>query len=93
MGGGSTKDDGTRGGASGGGTSGGGGTRGAGRTPGSGRDERIRGRSPDPERMRTGGRPRTPDEVAHERGREDATMRDVMRDLDQQDLDDMRDDR
>ncbi|KOU98757.1 hypothetical protein [Streptomyces sp. XY533] len=88
MGGGSTKDDGTRGGASGGG-----GTRGAGRTPGNGRDERIRGRSPDPERMRTGGRPRTPDEVAHERGREDATMRDVMRDLDQQDLDDMRDDR
>ncbi|MFJ9937329.1 hypothetical protein ACIRSJ_29905 [Streptomyces virginiae] len=88
MGGGSTKDDGTRG-----GTSGGGGTRGADRTPGSARDERIRGRSPDPERMRTGGRPRTPDEVAHERGREDATMRDVMRDLDQQDLDDMRDDR
>ncbi|MEU4356914.1 hypothetical protein [Streptomyces virginiae] len=65
----------------------------AGRTPGRERDERIRGRSPDPERMRTGGRPRTPDEIAHERGREDATMRDVMRDLDEQDLDDMRDDR
>ncbi|MEW2586220.1 hypothetical protein [Streptomyces virginiae] len=91
MGGGNTKDDGTRGGTGRGGT--GGGTRDAGRTPGSGRDERIRGRSPDPERMRTGGRPRTPDEVAHERGREDATMRDVMRDLDEQDLDDMRDDR
>ncbi|MFC9812686.1 hypothetical protein ACFVJM_11545 [Streptomyces virginiae] len=88
MGGGSsTKDDGTRGGT------GGGGTRGAGPAPGSERGERIRGRSPDPERMRTGGRPRTPDEVAHERGREDATMRDVMRDLDEQDLDDMRDDR
>ncbi|MER7732180.1 hypothetical protein ABTX80_14990 [Streptomyces erythrochromogenes] len=55
--------------------------------------ERIRGRSPDPGRTRTGGRPRTPDEVAHERGREDATMRDVMRDLGERDLDDMRDDR
>ncbi|AQT75171.1 MULTISPECIES: hypothetical protein [Streptomyces] len=63
------------------------------RTPGSGREERIRGRSPDPDRMKTGGRPRTPDEIAHERGREDATMRDVMRDLDEQDLDDLRDDR
>ncbi|MFE5625474.1 hypothetical protein ACFQ8S_25805 [Streptomyces virginiae] len=93
MGGGTTKDDGTRGGTGRGGTGRGGGTRDAGRTPGSGRDERIRGRSPDPERMRTGGRPRTPEEVAHERGREDATMRDVMRDLDEQDLDDMRDDR
>ncbi|MFJ9592417.1 hypothetical protein ACIRS3_06615 [Streptomyces virginiae] len=96
MGGGGTKDDGTRGGTGRGGTGRdgtGGGTRDEGRTPGSGRDERIRGRSPDPERMRTGGRPRTPDEVAHERGREDATMRDVMRDLDEQDLDDMRDDR
>ncbi|KJY17995.1 MULTISPECIES: hypothetical protein [Streptomyces] len=82
-GGSNNKDDGTMG----------GGTRDAGPTPGRERDERIRGRSPDPERMRTGGRPRTPDEVAHERGREDATMRDVMRDLDEQDLDDMRDDR
>ncbi|MGW6785118.1 hypothetical protein [Streptomyces sp. NPDC054987] len=85
MNGGSTRGDGTRG----------DGARDGGRTPGRERerDDRIRGRSPDPERMRTGGRPRTPDEVAHERGREDATMRDVMRDLDEQDLDDMRDDR
>ncbi|MFD6230383.1 hypothetical protein ACFWFZ_26470 [Streptomyces sp. NPDC060232] len=88
MSGASTKGDGTRG----DGTTGDG-TRGAGRTPGRERDERIRGRSPEPERMRTGGRPRTPDEIAHERGREDATMRDVMRELDEQDLDDMRDDR
>ncbi|MFB7173042.1 hypothetical protein ACFCYM_19780 [Streptomyces sp. NPDC056254] len=85
MNGGITREDRTRG----------DGARDAGRTPGRERerDERIRGRSPDPERMRTGGRPRTPDEVAHERGREDATMRDVMRDLDERDLDDMRDDR
>ncbi|WP_420079160.1 hypothetical protein ACN6AT_08800 [Streptomyces sp. JL4002] len=58
-----------------------------------GRAERIRGRSPEPQRMRTGGRPRTPDEIAHERGREDATMRDVMHDLTEEDLDDMRDER
>ncbi|MFF2196470.1 hypothetical protein [Streptomyces sp. NPDC058157] len=58
-----------------------------------GHGRRIRGRSPSPEQLRTGGRPRTPGEVAHERGREDATMRDVMRDLDEEDLDDMRDDR
>ncbi|MEU3316693.1 hypothetical protein ACGFY6_09970 [Streptomyces sp. NPDC048387] len=42
---------------------------------------------------KTGGRPRTPEEVAHERGREDATLREVMRDLTERDLDDMRDDR
>lgn len=79
----------------GGGSTGSDGTRYSGGTQDRGgqRDERIRGRSPDPERMRTGGRPRTPDEVAHERGREDATLRDVMRDLDERDLDDMRDDR
>ncbi|MFF4370806.1 hypothetical protein [Streptomyces sp. NPDC001594] len=61
--------------------------------PERGHGRRIRGRSPNPEQLRTGGRPRTPGEVAHERGREDATMRDVMRDLDEEDLDDMRDDR
>ncbi|MFK0253690.1 hypothetical protein [Streptomyces sp. NPDC090445] len=55
--------------------------------------DRIRGRSPDPDRLRTGGRPRSPEEVAHERGREDATMRDVMHELSEGDLDDMRDDR
>ncbi|RSS84120.1 hypothetical protein [Streptomyces sp. WAC06614] len=61
--------------------------------PGKGREEQIRGRSPEPDRMRTGGRPRSPEEVTHERGREDATMRDVMRDLREGDLDEMRDDR
>ncbi|MEW1637066.1 hypothetical protein AB0469_23670 [Streptomyces sp. NPDC093801] len=63
------------------------------RSPEQERARRIRGRSPSPGQLRTGGRPRTPDEVAHERGREDATMRDVMRDLREEDLDDMRDDR
>ncbi|MFD0265794.1 hypothetical protein ACFVGY_04250 [Streptomyces sp. NPDC127106] len=57
------------------------------------RADRIRGRAPDPDRLKTGGRPRSPDEVAHERGREDATMRDVMHELSEGDLDDMRDDR
>jgi hypothetical protein len=60
---------------------------------GKGRAERTRGRSPEPDQLRTGGRPRTPDEVTHERGREDATMRDVMHDLREGDLDDLRDDR
>ncbi|RKT07957.1 hypothetical protein BX286_6034 [Streptomyces sp. 3211.6] len=60
---------------------------------GQGQGRRIRGRSPSPEQLRTGGRPRTPGEIAHERGREDATMRDVMHDLREGDLDDMRDDR
>ncbi|NXY95617.1 hypothetical protein HYE82_14705 [Streptomyces sp. BR123] len=55
--------------------------------------DRIRGRSPDPDRLRTGGRPRSPEEIAHERGREDATMRDVMHELSEGDLDEMRDDR
>ncbi|MFJ6760669.1 MULTISPECIES: hypothetical protein [unclassified Streptomyces] len=63
------------------------------RMPDKGREEQIRGRSPDPDQLKTGGRPRSPDEVAHERGREDATMRDVMHDLREGDLDDMRDDR
>ncbi|MER6316556.1 hypothetical protein ABT237_22725 [Streptomyces sp. NPDC001581] len=63
------------------------------RTPDTDRGERIRGRSPGPDRMKTGGRPRSPDEIAHERGREDATMRDVMHELREGDLDDMRDDR
>ncbi|MEV7544259.1 hypothetical protein [Streptomyces sp. NPDC089915] len=62
-------------------------------TPERGHGRRIRGRSPEPGQLRTGGRPRTPDEVTHERGREDATMRDVMRDLREEDLDGMRDDR
>ncbi|MEU9084455.1 hypothetical protein [Streptomyces sp. NPDC048357] len=62
-------------------------------TPDTGRGERIRGRSPEPDQLKTGGRPRSPDEIAHERGREDATMRDVMHDLREEDLDDMRDDR
>ncbi|MFB7182557.1 hypothetical protein ACFCYI_33205 [Streptomyces sp. NPDC056257] len=62
-------------------------------TPDTGRGERIRGRSPAPDQLKTGGRPRSPDEIAHERGREDATMRDVMHDLREEDLDDMRDDR
>ncbi|MER6201556.1 hypothetical protein ABT234_29825 [Streptomyces sp. NPDC001586] len=63
------------------------------RTPDTDRGERTRGRSPEPDRMKTGGRPRSPDEIAHERGREDATMRDVMHELREGDLDDMRDDR
>ncbi|MEU3911376.1 hypothetical protein [Streptomyces sp. NPDC029721] len=67
--------------------------QGRGRAPEKGEGRRIRGRSPSPEQLRTGGRPRTPDEITHERGREDATMRDVMRDLREEDLDDMRDDR
>ncbi|MFH7596004.1 hypothetical protein WDV06_13000 [Streptomyces racemochromogenes] len=60
---------------------------------GQARGQRGRGRAPGPGQPRTGGRPRSPGEVAHERGREDATLRDVMRDLDEEDLYDMRDDR
>ncbi|MEW2140239.1 hypothetical protein AB0892_27225 [Streptomyces sp. NPDC005409] len=62
-------------------------------TPGKGREEQIRGRSPEADQLKTGGRPRRPEEVTRELGREDATMHDVMHDLGEEDLDDMRDDR
>ncbi|MGW6707715.1 hypothetical protein ACWGDE_22890 [Streptomyces sp. NPDC054956] len=74
-------------------TAAGGGRRDEGRTPGGLREERIRGRPPEPDRLKTGGRPRSPDDVLRERGREDATMRDVMHDLREEDLEDMREDR
>ncbi|MFI0927081.1 hypothetical protein ACH4TP_24565 [Streptomyces sp. NPDC021012] len=66
--------------------------RGERRTPGGDRAKRIRGRSPEPDQLNTGGRPVSPDEVVREHD-QDATMHDVMHDVRGEDPDDTRGDR
>ncbi|MCZ0978537.1 hypothetical protein O1L60_02965 [Streptomyces diastatochromogenes] len=61
------------------------------RTSDEDRAKRIRGRSPEPDRLRAGGRPLSPDEVA--RGHDqDATMHDVMHEVRGENPDDRRED-
>ncbi|MFF0474924.1 hypothetical protein [Streptomyces sp. NPDC004284] len=66
--------------------------RGERQTPDKDRAKRIRGRSPEPDQLRAGGQPLSPDEVLREHGR-DATMYDVMHDLRGEEPEDKHEDR